>query len=848
MYILLLLINLCTFNLIPAPDQQEVPIAAANVSNILDKAGIKPEPTGNTIEKILDEKLDSKTVPIKSGGQEMIYINFDDKPLTEIIEELATKKNINVLLPQGSLAINTKVNYHLPNPVTIDQAWNKLDDILALAGYGWADKTTTAWLLKPVDQKIDPNKSILKEPLAVFFNEPLDKIPKNQDYIRALFYLSNIKISNDPNANPINAILKDMLSNVSSIIYDAKSNGLIITDRSMYIQSAMSIILELDRSGLRQAIEVLPLHYTTPQLISDLFSKDILKLSETPTAPGAPPPSRANYFPSNTRVIPIERLNAVVIMGSTKAIDVVRNFIVKYLDHPLESGKSIIHLYDLQYLNAKEAADVLTQLLRDQSATGQTTGQTTGPKHFKDVIIDYERKAPTVAIQPTAGGQAPATSAAPATGVQTGGNHLIIAARSNDWDQIKKLIQDLDKPQPQVALDALIVDLTLINRDIIGSQLRNKASATASLDNNINFQSSQLTTPILTTVSDPVTGNTVFPANALMANLLQLSQGSNFVSNLTNPNTAVNDFGALILSFNDPASGSGSNRTGIWAILEILERYTSTTILSQPFVVTRNNEKATVTISEMRLLRQNVTSEGGGLAVNFSYVPASVIVDIVPRISLTNNVNLQITVNITEYVSQTAENRITRNVVTNANVGNGEILVLGGLIKNTDVIDESETPLLGRIPIIGWFFKRETKTREKDNLLIFISPKIIEPRKQGGMDIYTQQKTGIAKNDLEEHLNFENLRDPITRWFFQPDVGYAERIVAELKTQEIFSEDMTIPNPAHATADRTPPSTTEPHPRVEKIDAHTNERLKQLVKNEDNPLIKQGSNKLVLNP
>ncbi len=825
-FIVLLLLNLpiATYT-----QEQQEPSAKSQTQDLAKS-------TQSVTQEVADEKS-AMTKNDKADTKELIYFNFTDTPLVDIINDLAAKKNINIILPQGNIIISAKVNYHLPDPLTIDQAWEKLNDIIALAGFAWGEKTKSAWQLKPIEQ----NKLILREPLALYFNEPLKNIPNNQDYVRALFYLSHIIIS-DANI-PINAILRDMLSPVSSIFYDPKSNAVIITDRSLYIQSAMSIILELDRGGIRQAIEVLPLHYTAPQLIADLFAKDILKIAEAPTTPGAPPPSRANYFPSNTRVIPIDRLNAVVIMGTTKGIDVVRNFIVKYLDHPLESGKSIVHLYDLQYLNAKDAAEVLTQLISNQTVTGQATTQATAPKHFKDVIIDYERRAPTVAIQPTAG-TAQTTApvpAAPTTGVQTGGNHLIVAARSKDWEQIKKLIQDLDKPQPQVAIDALVVDLTLNNRKVLGTQLRNKASATASIDNNINFQSSQLTNPILTQIIDPITGNTVFPPNALAANLLQLAQGTNFAANVTNPNNPVNDFGALIVSFNDPASGT--SRSGIWAILEVLERYASTTILSQPFVVTRNNEKATVSVSEMRLLRQNVTAEGGGLAVNFSYVPASVIVDIVPRISLTNNVNLQITVNITEYVSQVADNRITRNVVTNANVGNGEILVLGGLIKNTDVIDESEVPLLGRIPIIGWFFKRETKTQEKDNLLIFISPKIIEPRKQGGMDTYTVQKTGIAKNDLAEHTNFENLRDPITRWFFQPDIGYASRVIGELKSQQIFDENINIAN-APSLPEKTDALN---HDTKNIVVTDANESLKKLVEHEDNPLVKQGSNKLVLN-
>ena len=173
-----------------------------------------------------------------------------------------------------------------------------------------------------------------------------------------------------------------------------------------------------------------------------------------------------------------------------------------------------------------------------------------------------------------------------------GGNRLIIVTSQSDWRHIKKLIKAVDIPQPQVALEILIVDLVLNSAKVVGSQTRNKSGFNKSFNDNINFQSAQLAPPILpNTGLYNALGNPIYPANALMANLLQFIDGNggqNIVSSATP--------GSLIVSFNDP------NQSGIWSVWQFLNQYTDSVLLSQPIVITTNNSIANISICDKRYL------------------------------------------------------------------------------------------------------------------------------------------------------------------------------------------------------------------------------------------------------
>jgi len=734
-------------------------------------------------------------------------------------------------LPQGALEIKAKVTYHLAELLTLKDAWKQVISFLDLVGYTIEPEGDMQ-----IIRKIDTN--INRQILTVYINEPLDNIPDNENFIRAVFYLANINVKTS--WTDISNILKDMLSPTADIRSDVKTNAIILSDKATNIKAAMRIIFELDKGGLRDSIEVIPLYYTSATLVETLFTKDLF--AQKPPTPGAgaqPQPEQISYFPKNTKIIGLPRNNTLVIMGTPYAIDLVKDFIIKYIDRPLESGKSILHLYDLQYLDAQTFAPILQQFVTPAQAA-QAAGQViTGPKqYFKDVIVVAEKTSPTEQIKPstvaTAGTQAQAEAAT------VGGNRLIIAARQKDWMRIKQLIGDLDKPQPQVAIEVLVADVTLNSDKFLGSQMRNKQGFNDSISQGVDWQTAQLRQPVLKeTVNIPGTEGFIRPANALMSNLLQLDEP--FLDN--NNLATIMDPGSLVFSLKDSANN------GIWSVWQLINNYANATLIAQPFVITKNHQQASVTISQQRFIPGKVDTSNTAASVANEWVTAAFTIDILPHISETNNINLQIVVKINQFIATDVQNntRLTRLVQTNANVGNGQILALGGLTRESVVEDIRQTPLFSKIPILGWFFKQKRKVKQRNNLIIFISPTIIQPRPKGGTDPFTDRKLSYAQDNLDESVCFENLRDPITRWFFKPDPFYAEDTINDYKKRTL-QDQYGSTNQSNNSPRILEQSGNKKYAQT--VCTTNANNIKELVKDEENPLLatnqessKQASNK-----
>ena len=339
-------------------------------------------------------------------------------------------------------------------------------------------------------------------------------------------------------------------------------------------------------------------------------------------------------------------------------------------------------------------------------------------------------------------------------GVSQGSNNLVVACRNEDWEYIKRLIQELDTPQPLVVLEVLIADLTADDLRILGSNLRNPAIISPK---NVNFQSAQLSPTTLTTVNGIPT--------SLQADLLQESTNANPPPTTI---TTITDLqaGSSFLSMSDPSGSTFS----IW---QLLQQFTSARILSHPHVISTNNKKAVINIKQERLIADEASgTTGGTTTATQKWIPAELKLEITPRISAANTVNLNVLININSFEeapegsNPNSGNRLDRNVTTNANVPSGAVLCLGGLSRLDATNNLNELPWIGRIPIIGWFFKNRYGEMERTSLTVFITPSIVDPKLRGGAGNYTRDQVEFAKENIKEGMLFDSLRDPITRWFF----------------------------------------------------------------------------------
>lgn len=714
----------------------------------------------------------------KKKSSHLINFYFDNEELIDIINYLAGERGVNIVLPMGAQSINARVTVHIEDKISLDDAWDLLYTLIDLSGYSLIAAENMYRIVKT-------GKEVIKEPLPLYIVKP-NEIPDNDKRIRYIYYFKNIKINDDQN-NEMLALLKDVLpENTSFYRLDSGTNSIIISDKANNIKSLMTIVAAFDQVESQERPEIIKLRYLSPEFVAKLFNEQILAVTPdiNPVRPDNRKTNSSGYFSKKMRIVPDVRNNAIIVFGRPQAIDRVRDFIQKHIDVELESGKSILHTYQLQYLDAKEFQPVLEAIVRstrpggtEQSKAGSTIGGT--ERYFEDVIIraDYPK---------TISGQQPG-------GAMLGSNNLIIAARNDDWERIKKLIEELDTPQPQVIIEVLIADLTLVDQRVLGTSLRNPLGT--GLASNVNFQSAQFTPVITNSVTNPTT---------LAADLLRRgfdSATGSLTANCDNPTVAQTtcvsaaapqlnlvSAGTSLISFNDQGTGQ------TWGLMQILKAVDNKKVLSHPHVITTNNKPAEIFIREEKLLvDEGSGSTGGTTTQTRKWVPADLKVQITPRISSGGMVNLQVTIDINQFANQnitfdnaTAGDRVTRNVTTNANVRSGNILALGGLTRTDNTTTQNQTPLLSRIPLIGWFFKNRNTETDKNNLTVFISPIIVEPRLRSGVSQYTKEYVQLAKSYAKDGMLFDSLRDPITRWFFAPQAESVDVPIDEFVAQDEY--------------------------------------------------------------
>ena len=153
-------------------------------------------------------------------------------------------------------------------------------------------------------------------------------------------------------------------------------------------------------------------------------------------------------------------------------------------------------------------------------------------------------------------------------------------------------------------------------------------------------------------------------------------------------------------------------------------------IVSQPKVLTADKKKASIK-SGVEIPYQAVTNNGdaAGAVVETQFKEAVLQLEVTPQITPDNRVIMDILVKQDSVGSFTVNGEPAINLIeisTQALVGNGQTLVLGGIFQSEELTGDQKVPILGDLPLVGNLFKKQMRTRDKREILIFITPKIID--------------------------------------------------------------------------------------------------------------------------
>ena len=275
--------------------------------------------------------------------------------------------------------------------------------------------------------------------------------------------------------------------------------------------------------------------------------------------------------------------------------------------------------------------------------------------------------------------------------VDTRTNTLIVTDLQERLTNTSDLIDTLDKPQPQVEIEARIVQTNKTYARALGIQWGFNGAVSPALGN-----TTPLAFPNSGTISGGLAGGRAvnLPATGGVTSAVGITLGS------------VN--GAFNLDM----------------ALTALERSGNGRLLSTPKVSTLNNVAAEMT-QGVQIPIQTSTNN----TVTVSFKDAALTLKVTPQITAANTVIMQIALENATPDFGREVNGIppinTQRAITSVLVLDGQTTVIGGIYTSTNATTKDQTPGLGSIPLIGWLFKRESITDQNTELLIFITPKII---------------------------------------------------------------------------------------------------------------------------
>ena len=523
----------------------------------------------------------------------------------------------------------------------------------------------------------------------------------NDDWVTEVISVNHVE------ATKLVAVLRPLIAKEGHLVALSDSNKLIVTDVVSNIKRLKQILRRVDVDTLGHH-EVIPVLYSS----AEELSKTIKGVIGKPTG-------------SSTNAVKVSfdaRSNRLILSGDEQKRMILRTLIA-HLDVQTTSESQVQVVY-LRYAKATEMAEVLRKvagnraILSSASSEGATgNGEAGGSAPAPTRTLTTKQLKDQISIE-----------------ADERMNALIISAPISIVNTLKSVIKQLDIRRAQVLIEAIFVELSEDRAANLGVEWGLLGQAGAGV---LNF-------------SDAIPGllgQTAETAAAAAAGVI--GRGGTLV-------------------------GGGSNSAGDqgWiALVSALNSDSSSNILATPSILTLDNEEAEILVGREVPFQTGSFTSGNNSATNpFNTIErknVGLTLKVKPQINEGNEIYLEIDQEVSDVLPkgeavdlQTTKRQIKTRVI----VGDGNIVVLGGLINEKETQTESKVPGLGDLPWIGGLFRSTSTTREKVNLMVFLRPVII--RNNETSDYYSQKKYSyMAKEqvDLLEKkgsrlLSGENLR------------------------------------------------------------------------------------------
>ncbi len=650
-------------------------------------------------------------------GKRVVKLNL--KPDTEILDLIGWISSITCtqFLMGGNLGLaGKKVTIIAPQLITPEEAY-----ALFLAALESSQLT-----VEPVGKFLRIVATTAARYTNLRFYKPGEHAPSDKSYITRMIRLEHL----DPTdfvANVLNRIKGDAGDIVTY------QNAIIVTDQAVMIDRLMEVIKELDTppAGLEK-IWMLRVKNTSPTdmaaRLSEIFRIEqvgtggrrgangapVASVAAPPLAvkPGGNKPVGKDLDSQMTihKLIPDERSNHLIVVANETAYEWLLTMVRK-LDTPVDGGGDArVHVYYCEHANCDELAQTLSAVAGVQVAGGSASARRSRAGAAPaPVPIASPNQAGQQQQIPLFEGEVRVTYDGPT-------NALIAVSSLKDFQSLRKVIERLDSPRKQVYVEALILEVLLDKSRKMGTGYH------AGLPVSAGGKDSLL-------IGGFNSGKTLRPAALLADPALAGLAGALFGPAINATQTRIFGVSQEIPSFG--------------AFLYFLQENNDVNVLSNPHLLITNNQEGEISVGETLPFPGSFLGGGlgglgglaggaaGGLGFGTSVQRQNVALTmkLIPSVNEHNMIRLDVDQTI-EDVSSPNFNGLgpatsKRTAKTQIICKDQQTVVIGGLMKDQASEVTSKVPILGDIPIIGFFFRNTQKTIKKSNIIIALTPYVI---------------------------------------------------------------------------------------------------------------------------
>jgi general secretion pathway protein D len=681
---------------------------------VVEEAEVDIEPDGRpTFEVVVPQP----TSTVSNNNEQDDIVNLQSemelKDLIQTMSEISSEafilddsvkgKKVTIIAPQGG--------FKRKNAIRL------FETILDLNGFSIVSKQGVNKIVQKKDIKTQSIPTDVSTTLGI----------SSDRYITKIISLKNVK------ADELSKALKSLISKEGDLVVYSASNKLIIVDTVDNINRIVEIISNLD---VEKRIEFIQIENAdaadvATKLLEIFGAESRIRSTQPRTSGRSTRQGRASQASTSQqasvtgeseilgfKVITDERTNSLIIIAYPQDMEKIRK-VISILDVLSEQVEQGIYVLRIKNADAEQIVGVLSTIIGSGGGGGRAGRQqnqrarlSSGGLGSTQTGIGSGQTRAGLSRQAASGALSSVVAEAdglritadPAT------NSVIIVGSRRDYESIKTVIDELDIRRKQVFVEAAILEVGLNDLTALG----------------VNF-----------TFGATLNGdNLIFGGQQLpgVQSLLGIAADSDAAINIVGSLQGL-FLGVVGEEIDVDGSGPIPPIPSFTALFQAISSVTDVNVLSTPSILTTDNEQAEIVVADIIPFPTGSTIGTSGVTVQtIERLPVGIRLAITPQISEGKYMNLNIVTEVSNTTPAPADLNTedfgiatqTRTADSSVIVRDGQTIVIGGLVSDRESIVEQKTPLLGDIPYLGNLFKFKSKQSQKLNLMILLTPRIVE--------------------------------------------------------------------------------------------------------------------------